>query len=93
MYCETIQNLRRSIKYKRQELLNEGVVVLHDNARSRMSRVIHEKRAKFKGEQLDYPPYSSKLSPCDFHAFGPLKKHLKGQRFNSNDELMDAVND
>ena len=31
------------------------------------------------------------MSPCDFHMFGPLKKHLKGKYFNSDDELKDAV--
>ncbi|GFW15981.1 hypothetical protein TNCV_4432541 [Trichonephila clavipes] len=35
---------------------------------------------KFKWETLDHPPY---MSPCDFHVFGLLKKHLKGKLFNS----------
>ena len=48
MYCETIKSLRRFIKNKRQELLTEGVVLLHDNARSHVSRVTHVKWAKFK---------------------------------------------
>ena len=58
-----------------------------------MSRVIHVKRAKFKWEQLDYPSYSPNMLPWDFHVFGPLKKHLKRQHFNSDDELKDAVKD
>ncbi|GFW08023.1 hypothetical protein TNCV_2977921 [Trichonephila clavipes] len=33
------------------------------------------------------------MSPGDFHAFGPLKKSLKGKRFNSDDELKDAMKD
>ena len=49
--------------------------------------------AKFKWEQLDHAPYSPDMSPCDFYVFGPLKKHLKGKRFNSDDELKDAVMD
>ncbi|GFW96137.1 HTH_48 domain-containing protein [Trichonephila clavipes] len=33
------------------------------------------------------------MLPCDFHVFGPLKKHLKGKRFNSDDVLKDTVKD
>ncbi|GFW27088.1 hypothetical protein TNCV_93141 [Trichonephila clavipes] len=45
---------------------------------------------KFKLETLGHPPYSPGMSPCYFHVFGPLKKHLKGKRFNSNDILKDT---
>ena len=54
----------------------EGVVLLHDNARSNVSKVTYVKRVKYKREQLDYPVYSLNMSPCDFHAFGPLKKNI-----------------
>ena len=69
----------------------ENVVLVHDNARSHMSKVTHVKLAKFKWKQLDHSPYSLDLSPCDFHVFGPLKKHLKGQLFNSDYEFKDVV--
>ena len=67
------------------------MVLLRDNARSHVFRVTHVKRAKFKWEELDYPPYSPNMSPKDFHVFSLLKKYLKGQRFNSVYELNDAV--
>ena len=85
VYCETIQSLRRSIKNKRQELLTERVVLLHDNARLHMSRVAHMKR-----EQLDHPLFSPDISPYDFYVFDLLKKHLKGHRFNLDDKLKDT---
>ena len=90
VYCETLQSLRRSIKNKRQELLTESVFLLHDNARPHVSIVRHAKRAKFKRKQLDHLPYSPDMSPCDFHVLDLLKKHLKWQRFISDDELKDA---
>ncbi|GFW89021.1 hypothetical protein TNCV_2684551 [Trichonephila clavipes] len=49
--------------------------------------------AKSKLEHLDHPPYSPDMSPCNLHVLGPLKKHLKGKRFNSDDELNDTVKD
>ncbi|GFV33640.1 HTH_48 domain-containing protein [Trichonephila clavipes] len=79
VYCETLRSLRRSIKNKRPELLTEGVVVIHDNARPHVSRVTQMELDKFKWETLDDPSYSQDMSLCDFHAFGSLKKHLKGE--------------
>ncbi|XP_037564471.1 histone-lysine N-methyltransferase SETMAR-like [Dermacentor silvarum] len=93
LYCETLQSLRRSIKNKRPGLLTEGVVLLHDNVRPQVSRVTHAELAKFKWKQLEHPPYSPDMSPCNFCVVGPLKKHLKGMCFNSDDELKDAVKD
>ncbi|XP_042904384.1 histone-lysine N-methyltransferase SETMAR-like [Parasteatoda tepidariorum] len=93
VYCETHRRLRRSIKNKRPGLITEGVVLLHDNARPHVSRVTHMERAKFEWETLNHPPYSPDMSPCYFHVFGPLKKHLKGKRFNSDGVLKDAVKD
>lgn len=39
-----------------------------------VSRVMHAELAVFKWEQLDHPPCSPDMSPCDFQVFGPLKK-------------------
>ncbi|PRD38269.1 UNVERIFIED_CONTAM: Histone-lysine N-methyltransferase SETMAR [Trichonephila clavipes] len=83
-YYETLRSLRRFMKNKRPGLLTEGVVLLHDNARSHVSRITHVELDKFKLKQLDHLPYHPGMSPCDFHAFGPLKKHLKGRYFNSD---------
>ncbi|GFX72220.1 histone-lysine N-methyltransferase SETMAR [Trichonephila clavipes] len=93
VYCSTLRRLRRSIKNKRPGLLTKGVVLIHDNARPHISRVTQMELDKFKWETLDHPPYSSDMSPCDFPVFGPLKKHLKGKRFNSDDVLKDTVKD
>ena len=39
---------------------------------------------------LKLPPYSPDLAPSDFHLFGPMKEHLRGQKF-ADDEVMEAV--
>jgi hypothetical protein len=36
-------------------------------------------------EILPHPPYSLDLAPSDFHLFPNMKKHLRCQRFHSND--------
>ena len=62
-----------------------------DNARPHVAKIVQETLAKKNWEVLHHPAYSPDLSPCDFHLFGPLKKALKGQRFNSDADVKTAV--
>ena len=39
-----------------------------------------------------YPPNSSDLAPSDYHLFTKMKVWLATQRFHTNEELMDGVN-
>ena len=43
-----------------------------------------------KFEVLKHPPHSPDLVPSDFQFFGPMKEHLRGQKF-ADDEVMEAV--
>jgi len=38
------------------------------------------------------PPYSPDLAPSDYHLFTNMKIWLAAQRFHTNEELMDTVN-
>ena len=31
------------------------------------------------------------MAPSDFHLFGPMKEHLRGQKFADDDEVIEAV--
>jgi len=31
------------------------------------------------------------MAPSDFHLFGPMKEHFRGQNFADDDEVMEAV--
>ena len=42
-------------------------------------------------EEMCHPPYSPDLAPSDYHLFPNLKKHLRGQRFLNDEELMHAT--
>ena len=39
---------------------------------------------------LKHSPYSLDLASSDFHLFGPINEHLRGQKF-ADDEVMEAV--
>jgi hypothetical protein len=41
--------------------------------------------------EIDNPPYSLDLAPCDYFAFPNLKKTLRGTKLRDDDELKVAV--
>ena len=55
-----------------------GVHLLHDNASSHKCEVVKSFLASEKVKDLNHPPYSPDLSPCDFFLFPKLKKMLSG---------------
>lgn len=86
-YQETLVRLRKALKNKRPGKLSSGVILLHDNARPHTAARTQEMIAKFRWEVLRHPPYSPDLSPCDYHVFSPLKKHLRSCHFASDGDL------
>jgi hypothetical protein len=90
-YCDTLQNLRRAIKHKRPEKLSRGVLMLHDNAHPHAAHATWDTLRRFGWSVLDHPAYSPDISPCDSHVFGPLKKTMKGRKFNSDGAVLEAV--
>jgi histone-lysine N-methyltransferase SETMAR len=79
------------VKNKRPGKLSRGVLMLHDNARPHAAHATRDTLPRFGWGVLDNPPYSPELSPCNYHVFGPLKKTLKGRRFNSDEAVREAV--
>lgn len=41
---------------------------------------------------LPHPPYSSDLTPSDYHLFGSLEKPLRGKHFESESEVKTSIN-
>ncbi|KAF2359703.1 Transposase type 1, partial [Trinorchestia longiramus] len=75
-YCETLKKLHRAIQNNRSDMLNKGVILLHDNARQHAAKLAQELIRSFGWEELDQPPYSPDLAPTDYHVFHHLKNHL-----------------
>ncbi|CAH1993667.1 unnamed protein product [Acanthoscelides obtectus] len=69
----------------------ERRIILHqDNARSRTAQKTRQYLTEENVELLNHPPYSTDLSPNDFFTFPKIKKGLRGQRFQSPEEAVDA---
>ena len=79
----------RSIRRKRPHLHN--VILHHDNARPHTARGTTAAIADKGWTVLPHPPYSPDLAPSDFHLFGPLKEHLRGQKFDDDEAVKAAV--
>jgi [histone H3]-lysine36 N-dimethyltransferase SETMAR len=88
-YQETLKKLAVAIRRKRPTLQN--VILHHDNARPHTAHATSDEIAAKGWTVLPHPPYSPDLAPSDFFLFGPLKDFLRGQRFNSDDEVKAAV--
>jgi histone-lysine N-methyltransferase SETMAR len=65
-----------------------GVLLLHDNARHHSDAATENILKNWGWEILPHPPYSPDLAPLDFHlVFPKMKKHLRGQRFKSSEDI------
>jgi transposase len=75
----------------RPDLLGDGPLILQDNARQRLGKVVTDLLSKYEWEVLPHAPYSPDMSPPDFDLFSTLKQPMRGQRFSSLEELSAAV--
>jgi len=85
---EVLRRLRESVRRKRQKNWWNGDWILHhDNASAHTSHLVQQFLAKHDTAQLQQPPYSPDLAPCDFFLFPRLKKVLKGHRFEATENI------
>ncbi|CAH1985856.1 unnamed protein product [Acanthoscelides obtectus] len=69
----------------------ERRIILHqDNASSHTAKKTRQYLTEGNVELLDHIPYSPDLSPNDFFTFPKIKNRLRGQRFQSPEEAVDA---
>ena len=73
-------------------MLTKSVLLLHNNARPHTAACTSDLIKLFNWEIFDHPPYSPHLAPGDYHLFTKMKVWLATQRFHTNEELMDGVN-
>ena len=90
LYQEVLVRLRDAVRRKRPELWeNQTWKLHHDNAPAHTSLLIRSYLAKYQTSVLPHPPYSPDLAPADFFLFPKLKTTLKGQRFQTIEEIQE----
>lgn len=92
-YANLLVKLREEIKKKRRGKISKRIRLLHDNAAPHRSKVALTAIKDCGFELLSHPPYSPDLAPSDYFLFPDLKKHLRGQRFANDSDVMFAVNE
>uniref|UniRef100_A0A673BIC6 Histone-lysine N-methyltransferase SETMAR n=1 Tax=Sphaeramia orbicularis TaxID=375764 RepID=A0A673BIC6_9TELE len=85
--------LRKAIKSKRPGKLSKGVLFHQDNAPAHKLTVAMAAVKDCGFELVDHPPYSPDLAPSDYFLFPNMKKHLAGKRYQTDDEVISAVED
>jgi len=86
-YCQFLQKLKRKMHANRPDLLEKGVLILHDNSRPHFGKDVRELLDRYIWEVVTHPPYSPDMSPPDFDLFPKLKIDMRGVRFSTLDEL------
>ena len=86
-------NLEKLCDAKRPGRLTQGVILLHDNATPHTAVLTRDWFRRYGWEIFPHPPHRPDLAPSDYHLFGPLKRHLGGQKFDTDEALINEVND
>jgi len=71
-YRDWMQKLGRKMHKNRPDLLGDGSLILHDNARPNLGKVVTELLSKYEWEVLSHATYSPDMSPPDFDLFQKL---------------------
>lgn len=88
VYASQLQHLQDSLVKKRPALVNrKGVILLHDNARPHVAKMIKEKIQELSWEVLAHPAYSPDIAPSDYHLFRSLQNFLANKHYDKYEDL------
>ena len=92
-YANLRRELRQATKSKRPGKLAKGVLLHQDNASAHKSLVAMSIVHDCGFELINHPPYSPDSAPSDYFLFPNLNKHLLGKRYESDNDVISAVED
>jgi histone-lysine N-methyltransferase SETMAR len=88
-YFQTLNKLRRALREKRPK--KKTVILQHNNGRPHTARLTLQTIQRNEWEMLSHPAYSPDLATTDDHLFGPLKDHLRGHHYETDEAVQEAV--
>jgi len=90
-YLGVLKRLRERVRRTRPELWRMGEwLVHHDNAPAHTALRVRHFLTSQGLTLVPHPPYSPDLAPADFFLFPHMKRDLKGQRFNTLEDVKAA---
>ena len=90
-YANLLDQLRTAIREKRRGKHSKGVLLQQDNARVHTCKVAMDVVERNGYELIPHPTYSPDPAPSDFFLFPNLKKDIRGLHFQSDEEVVTAV--
>ena len=91
-YVEFLREFRKRFRRKRPPLFKSGQWHFHqDNVPVHNSILVTDYLTKMGIKTVPQPPYSPDLAPCDFWLFPKLKEKLRGCRYETIEEMKEAV--
>ena len=91
-YVEVLREFKKRFRRKRPALFKSGQWHFHqNNAPVHNSILVTDYLIKMGIKTVPHPPYSSDLAPYDFCLFPKLKEKLRGCRYETIEEMKEAV--
>ncbi|VVC30765.1 Transposase, type 1,Winged helix-turn-helix DNA-binding domain [Cinara cedri] len=93
LYRTQLIRLSRALKEKRPQYSerHDKIILLHDNARPHVSKVVKTYLETLKSDILPHPPYSPDIAPSDFYLFRVTTHDLTEQHFRSYAEAKNWI--
>jgi len=83
--------LKRIRRVRTAKFQSSEWFLLHNNAPSHNAAIVKKFLVNRNVAVLHHPPYTPDLAPADYFLFPKLKFSLKGQRFQTVEEIQSAV--
>ncbi len=91
-YLQTMCDLREKIRHRRGQLWRcQSFWIHHNGAPAHCSALVQQFLANTNTKILPHLPYSPDLAPSDYFLFNRLKKNMRGEVFQSVEELKCCV--
>ena len=91
-YAEVLREFKKRFRRKRPALFKSVQWHFHqDNAPVHNSTPVKNYLTKMGIKTVPQPPYSPDLAPCDFWLFPKLKEKLRASRYETIEEMKEAV--
>ena len=90
-YANLLDQLRTTIREKRQDKLSKRVLLQQDSTRVHTCKVAMDAVERKGHVLIPHPAYSPDLAPRDFFLFPNLKTDIRGLHFQSDEEVVTAV--
>ena len=92
-YASIIEKLRCAIVEKCRSKVNDGVLLLHDNASVLKCNFVQALIRRTGFVEFNDPACSPDIAPSNSYLVSNLKKFLRGKNFSRDDETIDTVKD